>query len=247
MRIATWNLNRCPFGSSTRCAKLLEWMERIDADVWVLTETYRTFTPGSHYQLIAHSADAPDRDANQGECWTAVWSRLPAEPVNLCADRERVAAARVGKIVVVGTVLPWLSDGRDSKLRGSVAFRARLAEQAADWTRLRNQPCALCVAGDFNQDLLLSGHYYGSAAGRGTAEIRAALSQARLECLTAGADDPLAGSPGLACIDHICIGGLPAAERTRSTVWPAPGELPCGLTDHYGVWVDAEGVVTGIE
>jgi hypothetical protein len=244
MRIATWNLNRCPFGSSTRCIKLLEWMERIDADVWVLTETYRTFTPGSHYRLIDHSDDAPDRDANQGECWTAVWSRLPAEPVNLCADRERVAAARVGKTVVVGTVMPWLCDGRNSKLRGTVAFRARLAEQAADWTRLRNQPCALCVAGDFNQDLLLSGHYYGSARGREL--LRATLSQARLECLTAGADDPLADSPGLACIDHICIGGLRAVGRPRSSAWPVPGKLPRGLTDHYGVWADVEGVLAGI-
>ncbi len=169
----------------------------------------------------------------------SIWSRLSAEPVELTADLERVAAARIlGAVVVVGTVLPWLSDDRDPKLRGESAFRARLAEQAADWKRLRAAPGGLCVAGDFNQDLLTAGHYYGSIGGRGA--LREALSTSGLECLTGGADDPLAGTPDLACIDHICVGGLRASRQPRSTAWPAPGELPQNLTDHYGVFVDVE-------
>jgi hypothetical protein len=125
MRIATWNLNRCSFGSSARCAKLLEWMERVDADIWVLTETHQTFAPRSGYRLIAHSADAPDRKFGRGECWVAVWSRLSAVPISLSANLERVAAAKVGEAVIVGTVLPWLADGRQPGLRGEAAFRAR--------------------------------------------------------------------------------------------------------------------------
>lgn len=237
MRLATWNLGRCRPGSSARAATLLDLMARIGADVWVLTETHRDFPPGPGYRLVAHSADAPDRAAGQGECWVAVWSRLPAERVELTADLERVAAARVdGAVVVVGTVLPWLADGRDPGLRGEAAFRTRLAEQAADWRRLGASPGGLCVAGDFNQDPLPAGHYYGSAGGREA--LRAALTGAGLECLTGGADDPLSGSPGLACVDHICVGGLRARGGPRSSVWPAPGELPRGLTDHYGVWAD---------
>ena len=165
----------------------------------------------------------------------AVWSRLPAGPVVLAADTERTAAAQIGETTVVGTVLPWLSDDRDPALSGEAAFRARLAEQAADWRRLKG---GLCIAGDFNQDLLETGHYYGSAGGR--AALRAAITDAGLSCLTGGLDDPLASLPGLACIDHICVGGLRARGVPRSAAWPAPGELPRGLTDHYCIWVDVE-------
>ncbi len=242
MRLATWNLERCRPGASAKAAQLLEWMGRIDADVWVLTETHRDFIPGTGYQLVAYSADAPDRDAGCGECWVAIWSRRPAAPVSLSANLERVAAARVGEVVIVGTVLPWLSDNRDPKLRGGAAFRARLTEQAVDWQRLRTFRGGLCVAGDFNQDLLLTGHYYGSAGGREA--LRVALSEAGLECLTGGADDPLAGSPGLACIDHICVGGVRVCGRPRSWAWPAPGELTPKLTDHYGVWTELEDAET---
>lgn len=237
MRIATWNLNRCRPGSTARAAKLLDLMALVEADVWVLTETHQDFSPGPGYRLIAHSADAPDRDVDRGECWAALWSRLPAAPVELTADLERVAAARVqDAVTVVGTVLPWLTDGRTPGLRGEALFRARLAEQAADWKRLREDRGPLCVAGDFNQDLLLAGHYYGSAGGREA--LRVALADVDLECLTGGADDPLSGALGLACIDHICVGGLRILGRPRSTAWPAVGELSKSLTDHYGFWAE---------
>jgi hypothetical protein len=239
MRVATWNLDRCRPGPSARAARLSELMAGIDADVWVLTETHRGFSPGPGHQLVAHSADAPDRDVSRGECWVAVWSRLPAEPLAVTADRERMTAARVGGwMAVVGTVLPWLSDGRPAGLRGEEAFRARLAEQAADWRRLREAHRRLCVAGDFNQGLLPAGHYYGSSGSREA--LRAALAAEGLECLTGEADDPLAGHPGLACLDHICVAGLRPRGRVRSAAWPAPGELTAGLTDHYGTWVDLD-------
>ena len=38
-------------------------MARVDADVWVLTETHRDLSPGPGYRLVSHSEDAPDRDA----------------------------------------------------------------------------------------------------------------------------------------------------------------------------------------
>jgi hypothetical protein len=238
MRVATWNLARCSPEPSDRVAELLGWIARIDADVWVLTEMHQSFIPGPEYQLFAHSADAPDLNASNGECWVAIWSRLPAKLEDLHADLKRVAAIRMANIVVVGTVLPWLSDDHDPVLRGEAAFKARLEEQAVDWERLRTCAIGLCVIGDFNQDLLSTGHYYGSTDGR--AALQRILLAARLECLTGGADDPLAGSAGLACIDHICVGGLRARGQPRSSAWPAPGELPRSLTDHYGVWADVE-------
>jgi hypothetical protein len=213
-------------------------MKTIAPDVWVLTETYVGFSPGPEYELISHSADAPDREAADGECWVAIWSRLPGKRVGLSADLERATAASIGtSVVVVGTVLPWLTDNRYPGVHGEAAFRARLDEQACDWHRLGSDPSSgLCVAGDFNQDLLASGHYYGSAGGRQA--LCQALVSAGLDCLTGGADDPLAGVQGLACIDHICVHGLSPGGQPRSTAWPPPGQLPRRLTDHYGVWAD---------
>jgi Endonuclease/Exonuclease/phosphatase family len=243
MRVATWNLNRCK-SSEPRAGRLQERMAEVGADVWVLTETYRDFAPGPGYMLAAYSADAPDRINGPGECWVAIWSRLPAEPVELSADLERVAATRFvdSGTVFVGTVLPWRSDTRDPDLRGERAFLAKLGEQAVDWLRLRREaPSRLCVAGDFNEYLHSSGPPVGSAAGRSA--LQKVLAECGLDCLTSGADDPLAGHPGLANIDHIAVAGLRAVGHPRCNVWPPPGTLDeKELTDHYGVWVELEAV-----
>jgi len=137
----------------------------------------------------------------------------------------------------VGTVLPWLTDSRHVELRGTAAFLARLAEQSAEWRSLRAEAAVgLCVAGDFNQDLLTSGHYYGSKDGR--TALRNSLAACGLDCLTAGPDDPFSGCTGLASIDHIAVTGLKVVGRPRSQVWPAAGGLHDTLSDHYGVWAD---------
>lgn len=184
-------------------------MDAISPDVWVLSETFRELRPGPDHTLVASSTDAPDRDARSGECWVAVWSRLPATPVRLKADPERTAAARVQAsggppLVIVGTVLPWLADARYAPLRGGDAFCEVLGRQATEWSALRqDHPDAeFYVAGDFNQDLAPT-HYYGWARGR--AALERVLVEARLACLTAGAGDSLAGVPGHANIDHFCV------------------------------------------
>ena len=243
MRVATWNLDRCAVGEGVRATWLRDQMAQVVADVWILTETHRDFAPGQGFRLAAYSADAPDREAARGECWVAIWTREQTAPVTLTRDTERAAAVTLTgpggtPVVIVGTVLPWLADGRDPAHRGEAAFRARLADQAADWRRLLQAAgSGLCVAGDFNQDLLAAGHYYGSAGGR--VFLRETLAELGLVCLTGGVDDPLKGTHGLAAIDHICVGGhLRGSGMPQSSAWPPPGELPRRRTDHYGVWAD---------
>ncbi|NJM98997.1 MAG: endonuclease/exonuclease/phosphatase family protein [Phormidesmis sp. RL_2_1] len=166
----------------------------------------------------------------------AIWSRLGGSSVQLTADLERVAAAKIDNCVVVGTVLPWLSDRREPKLTGEALFRARLSEQASDWRRLRDEG-ALCIAGDFNQDLLSAGHYYGSKNGR--AALQEVLSSCDLDCLTSGEDDPLADASGLANIDHICVHQMLPLSSPRSSAWPPIGQLK-GLTDHYCIYTEIQ-------
>jgi endonuclease/exonuclease/phosphatase family metal-dependent hydrolase len=213
-------------------------MAKISPDVWVLTETSRTLQPGPGYSLVASSSDAPDR-TNRGECWVAIWSRLHATPITLSADPERSGAIRlqhaIGSTLVVGTVLPWLSDRRHAPARGADAFCDVLTRQAAEWRQLQvaNPGAALCVAGDFNQDLAPS-HYYGSKRGR--VSLDCALGETGLVCLTAGAYDPLAMVPDRASIDHICVSeSLIANGRPQVLVWPEPSLVSERLTDHFGV------------
>ncbi len=234
MRVATWNLARCSPENKTRSRRLLEFIRRIDADVWILTEAYQSFCPGDEFQLISYSNAALDRHAHLGECWVAIWSRLAANQILLTADLERTAAIRVDDVSIVGTVLPWLGDRRTG-VSGSKAFCEQLELQKADWIRLNEESSGLCVAGDFNQDLLNQGHYYGSKMGR--AALRTALGQCNLKCITAGDDDPLAIG-GRASIDHICIQGIATKEQQPSSIWPPPGELNNSLSDHYGVYAD---------
>ena len=152
------------------------------------------------------------RDIGNSECWVALWVRtsLAAEPVELTMDLERVAAVNVSnEVTVIGIVLPWLADNRHPEVSGEAAFKARLSEQLEDWmTHRKDEASQVCVAGDFNQDLLETGHYYGSKGGRKA--LHEALAAARLKCLTRAANDPIPESSGKACIDHICVGGMKA-------------------------------------
>jgi endonuclease/exonuclease/phosphatase family metal-dependent hydrolase len=218
-------------------------MAAINADVWVLTETYKGFEPGEGYTCVSISTDASDRDAANDECWVAVWSKTHGKMLTLDRDTERTAGATFllddGKVVaVVGTVLPWLADKKDQVVHGAAGFIKSLELQAQDWERLQTTFCGRwCVAGDFNQDLLPTGHYYGSRIGREV--LRSVLAKLRLDCITGGVDDPLSSVKGLATVDHICIGhGLKTIGASRSNVWPKPGELTSDLSDHYGVWAE---------
>ena len=240
IRIATWNLARAKPRTSARLSAIHDHMAQVNADVWVLTETWQAIAPSADHKLIAHSQAAPDRESSDGEVWTTIWSSWEAESIPLTAEPERTAAACIAtpdnqKLICYGTVLPWLSDQRQFPITGAAAFQASLAAQSSEWAALRSRfpDAGLLIAGDFNQDLAQK-HYYGSLAGK--AALQEALAAHSLSCLTAGRNDPLLDRPGnRANIDHIC------ASHEYSCIaqgaWPA-GELPRSLSDHYGVWVE---------
>jgi hypothetical protein len=229
--------------SGARTSALLAHMAAIDADVWVLTETRTSLAPGSAFERIAASADAPDR--GEGERWTTVWVRGGIHGEQIAAsDPERTACARLhlpegDTLYIYGTVLPWLSDTRRDPLRGAASFISAVTEQSADWRRIRDrEPQArLCVVGDLNQDLLPHGHFYGSAAGRRA--LRESLAEADLTCITGGAADPVAlFGGGRASVDHICLTDVTVdvdPESLQLAVWPQPHELGPKLSDHHGI------------
>jgi len=228
--------------SRPRATRLQDHIRAIEADVWILTETHPNVGLSSTHRLAASSSPASDRSGD--ERWVAIWVRTDFDTTSCpTTDPERTACARLSlergvDWYVYGTVLPWLSDKRRHPVVGSAAFIAALKDQESDWASIRaaDPKARLLVAGDFNQDLLDEGHYYGSRKGRQALQIT--LERAGLACVTGGASDPVARhDPRHASIDHVCILRDSGITVTGMTVWPKAGQLGSRLSDHYGVTV----------
>lgn len=237
MLIATWNLDR-PV-SPARRERLRAELDRVSADLLVLTETHDGFAHGySHEHSSAPGRDGADAPEHR---WVTICSRRPLEPL-ATSDDEPTAAPRMildgTSIVVYGTVLPWTgSVWRDHSWNSGEAFRASLALQLADWRRLRadHRDAELIVAGDFNQDLVGS-HYYGSATNRRA--LVAAPTAADLVAWTGGEHDPIhRDSPDCACIDHIAGRADPRWSLRSTTRWPEAPRPVAEMSDHFGVGV----------
>ena len=242
MKIATWNLERA-LPQSAKAERQRQWMNRIDADIWVLTETHRAIAPGSAYHSVA--SGLPDRPSEEGERWVQIWVRdgWAIAPLST-SDEARTACALVSlatgqQCLVYGTVLPWLgSSWRSHPAAQGQAFAAAVTTQQADWQQLRaDYPQAtLIVAGDFNQDLNAL-HYYGSR--RNKQVLRQALATAGLDCLTAGENDPVHRliNSQHSNIDHICVARNLPGQLQEVLAWPPQLEELRGLSDHFGVGV----------
>ncbi|PSN15458.1 hypothetical protein C7293_07205 [filamentous cyanobacterium CCT1] len=242
MKIATWNLERA-LPQSVQAERQRQWLSRIDADIWILTETHLDITPGEDYRSVA--SGLPDRAGAEGERWVQIWVKSGDLVILETTDAARTAAALLTldsgqQWVVYGTVLPWLeSSWRSHPASQGQAFAAALAAQQADWQRLRTtyKKAFLTVAGDFNQDLNAL-HYYGSR--RNKQALRQALDSAKLTCFTAGENDPvhrlIHGQHSN--IDHICIASDVAAHFQQSFVWPQRLDDLRGLSDHFGIGVE---------
>jgi hypothetical protein len=128
MRIATWNVQR-PADSSTR-ARLAEYIERINADVWVLTDTPPGLRPGARHASV-HTAESA---THPGFVGAAIWSKHPIRALTAADPLQAVAAAIT------------LPDGSELIVYGT----AHVAEaHRAEWLHLRREhPAAeFCVAG----------------------------------------------------------------------------------------------------
>jgi endonuclease/exonuclease/phosphatase family metal-dependent hydrolase len=218
-------------------------MRDVDADIWILTETHDSISPGPEYAYV--SSSGCDRIQAEGESWVTIWSRLPVIETSPTSDEIRTACAIVrtksgGTLVVHGTVLPWLGSAwRTHESSAGTAFGAALDTQLADWQRLREEhpDAEHCVAGDMNQDLQ-DRHYYGSAINRSA--LQAAFARVKLTCVTAGTLDPVSKITGgaHAAIDHICLSDRLARGTSSVGAWPDRAAPDPKLSDHFGLWAD---------
>lgn len=238
MKIATWNLESVRRLSPARKAAFYEAIEKQDADAWILTETWiaSCLEPIRGYVVAAESSQAEDLKSSPERCWVSIWVKktIAHTPIDIHAHQDRIAGVRIKSpahpdMVVVGTVLPWMSD----KLwPGADGFCRAVAAQTAEWTKIRGQPdaCTFLVAGDFNQSLPGVSRY-GSKDGE--TALSAALRSQDLFCLTSG-NETLTGKPR---IDHICISrsGLQSPYLPRVREWVVPVRNRKPITDHVGI------------
>ncbi|WP_017297350.1 endonuclease/exonuclease/phosphatase family protein [Nodosilinea nodulosa] len=209
MKIATWNLERA-LPASVQAERQQQWLSRIDADIWILTETHLGITPGEDFVSVA--SGLPDRPGAEDERWVQIWVRT-GELVPLeTGDKARTVAALLTQPsgqgwVLYGTVLPSQPDHQGQ------TFAAALATHQADWKRFQgvHPEAGLIVAGDFNQDLNAL-NYYGSR--RNKQALRQALDSVKLVCYTAGENDPvhrlIQGQHSNT--DHICLTQNPLGQ-----------------------------------
>ena len=239
MRVATWNVESLRRLTPEREAAFHNAMAGVDADVWVLTETWTSFSPGTGYKQLAQSQKAADLNRLPERCWVSIWAKssLVGTPQAIRCQPDRMACCRIElpgqkDIVVVGTVLPWSSD---ELWPGADGFCASLAGQAEEWGSLRGDPsvCTLVVAGDFNQAVPLE-RWYGHK--KGEEPLNNALQELELLCVTQG-KCPLTGKPR---IDHICISrsSLDLKRLPQVGGWAIPSVNGKPVTDHSGVYFD---------
>jgi hypothetical protein len=207
MRIATWNV-ACPATDGKR-VRLLEWIDRINADIWVLTNTDASLRPSArHAGVYTVSSNAED-----GTGCSAIWSRYPLSAVEVSPDSAAAVAALV-RLPSGGELIVYATDDTSAR-----------AEQRADWLRVQEQfPNAeFCVIGPLD----LKRH-----AGA-FADARLACVTQGYE------DPVFAQTGGQATtVDHIVV-SAPLAERDSSRgCWPAGSEPLQDLSKHFGIYVD---------
>lgn len=240
MKIATWNLERVE-PQTPQAERQQGWIQQIDADIWILTETDEAMVPGSAYRSI--SSGWPDRPARGGERWIQIWVRNgDISPVGSSDDARTacglVTTAAGQACLIYGTVLPWLGSTWGS-YSSKEAFAAALHHQQQDWQQLMaNYPeVPLILAGDFNQDLNEL-PYYGTRRNKQT--LRQVLATSQLECLTYSDRDPVRRVTGgqHSNIDHICVSLNRRIEFVESFAWPPELNALRGISDHFGVGVE---------
>lgn len=240
MRVATWNLQSDKPLTQDREALFRRAMVEVNADVWVLTETWVQFSPGEGYCRAAESRLADDLTPVDRR-WVAIWvkSSSDTERQEVQGQPDRMACVQIKKrgqqdVVVIGTVLPAPGDRRYPTADD---FCTALIGQVAEWGPLWGTPRSsiFLVAGDFNQSLPRQGNF-GSI--KGEIALLEALKRHDLFCLTPG-NDPLTKKPR---IDHICVSrnGLQAPLLPQVGAWKTPCIGEKEITDHSLTFADLD-------
>jgi hypothetical protein len=235
VRVATWNGERGRFSDQVVAAQG-RVLERVAADVVVITEPSAAWTSGQHGRVISERRRAGRAGA---ESWVAI-SGHEVRDAGLAIPFERLACAAVvgagaEEMAVYGSVLPWLAmchQAPDLSRPGETAldaFTRVLFEQANDVRTLQAQFANVVWCGDFNQSLA-GPTWGGSRARRGL--LADVLADLGLQCWNATERH---AREGMCAVDLIC-GSKHVTPTFVGRFEPDDGGFR--LSDHAGYWVD---------
>jgi len=236
MKIATWNV---AYGvSPSKNLRILEQMERVDADIWVLTETHDELRPPTSGTWCAITSDDRPREAEgvkEGSRWFTIWTRFPVmETVRPDYDSVRTTAGVVdtpfGPLLDFGTVLPWYQD-----VDRTVA--EEITRQTEDMKVMFHSlgDVLICVAGDFNVNLG-GPHYYGKDESKDA--VRKRLGDQELVTLTDFDHTGPVQFGEFGLIDHIAVSVQLAKRACSVDVWQRENEQGETMSDHCGVAIE---------
>lgn len=219
MRIATWNVER--LSPQKRLPAILENLQRVGADILVLTETDRRIRPDYEYAfhtpLLAENVDGNYYRPKENR--VSVFTKYPCirkHPVadantSLCVELE----TERGPLAVYGTIFGIYGNRRPS-------FQQDIREQMEDVRRLVKGGHVLCLCGDFNCSF--SDNYYFTNWARET--LTESFASCGLKLVTAAQSE---------CIDHIALSSSFPRERAPEVrEW----NLDKALSDHKGICID---------
>ena len=229
MRIATWNLDHAS-NSRRPIDAQIEQMRKINADIWVLTETCERV--GLHPD--GYHCVAPHRKNKYGKYWSTIWSRLPITQQIDCYDNETAVCAQIttplGDVIIYGTIITWMNDPGIDPNKNSPPWAEHeksIVDHGADWRSIQDKYKGIpfVVMGDFNQTR--DGASRGYRSPNGIQLLNDQLDRNQLKCITDNKDfgekgeltpDPKNKGLYRHNVDHICV------SRSRITV------------EHVGVW-----------
>jgi hypothetical protein len=195
LKIAAWNVMR-PTTSSSRAANVIGELNKVDADILILTETNSCIDLSNRYQTcidtscLFGSISIGTGPYRQGENRVTIWSKFHGQRrSDMCNSHSGVCALlkcdEWGDLNVYGTILGIYGKNRgkhEPKLP-KTDFETAVEVQIMDWLRLASLG-NLCVAGDYNTSLRtpLQGDTYISPFGR--ERIDGCFKQLNIQTLT---------------------------------------------------------------
>lgn len=217
MKIATWNVER-PTKNSKRIPEILDYLQKLDADILVLTETNEILNLGASYNFFYATKPQDDNNYKEGETRICIYSKYKTigqietfrSDTGICVNFD----TPLGNIAVYGTVIGVTGNKGDS-------FKTDLELQLADFNRI-SKTNNLCICGDLNTSF--SDNYYFTNEGRD--KLNNAFDTLALLNLTANIPKN---------IDHIIL-PKKLLTNTKTFIGTWNQDIDKKLSDHMGVF-----------
>ncbi|MDB5202897.1 MAG: endonuclease/exonuclease/phosphatase family protein [Ferruginibacter sp.] len=220
MKIATWNIER-PSPNGHKSPNIVEYLQKLNADILVLTETNECIDLGSAYEVF-HTEIFPGGFYKPGDRQVSIFSKYPIirQIQTFRADTSLCLAIDTpyGELVVYGTIIGNLGNRGDQ-------FKLDLDHQLADFERI-GKDVHFCIMGDLN--ISFSDNFYFTDAGRKM--LTHSFGNLGMKLMT----EQIAQN-----IDHVVLTkDFIADKKIKSGFWNNTENKSTRLSDHKGVFVE---------